>query len=42
VVHQDDLPRFKALDVVASMQPYHAIPSDAPSPDDVWSANLGP
>lgn len=42
VVHGDDLPRFAALDVVASMQPYHAIPLDAPSPDDVWSANLGP
>jgi predicted amidohydrolase YtcJ len=42
VVHPDDLPRFAALDVVASMQPYHAVPADAPSPDDVWSANLGP
>lgn len=42
VVHPDDLPRFRALGVVASMQPYHAVPSDAPSPDDVWSANLGP
>lgn len=42
VVHDDDLPRFRALDVVASMQPYHAVPSDAPSPDEAWSANLGP
>ncbi|MCO5168141.1 MAG: amidohydrolase [Planctomycetes bacterium] len=42
VVHPDDLPRFRALDVVASMQPYHAVPSDSPDPDDVWSANLGP
>lgn len=41
VVHPDDLPRFRALGVVASMQPYHAVPSDEPSPDDVWSANLG-
>lgn len=42
VVHPDDLPRFKALDVLASMQPYHSVPSDAASDDDVWSANLGP
>lgn len=42
VVHPDDLPRFEALAVVASMQPYHAVPSDEASEDDVWSANLGP
>lgn len=36
-----DVPRFGKLGVIASMQPYHAVPSDAPSPDDVWSANLG-
>lgn len=42
VVHPDDVPRFRKLGVVASMQPYHAVPSDAPDPDDVWSANLGP
>jgi predicted amidohydrolase YtcJ len=42
VLHPDDYPRFAALDVVASMQPYHAVPLDAPSQDDVWSANLGP
>lgn len=42
VVHPDDLPRFKALDVIASMQPYHSVPSDEASEDDVWSANLGP
>jgi predicted amidohydrolase YtcJ len=42
VVHPDDLPRFEALGVIASMQPYHAVPSDEASEDDVWSANLGP
>lgn len=36
-----DVPRFGRLGVIASMQPYHAVPSDAPSPDDAWSANLG-
>ncbi len=36
-----DVPRFGKLGVIASMQPYHSVPSDAPSPDDVWSANLG-
>lgn len=37
-----DMPRFKALGVVASMQPLHANPG-GPTPDDgVWSKNLGP
>ncbi len=34
-----DIPRFGTLGVVASMQPYHALPS--PTPGDVWSANIG-
>ncbi|MGE3274460.1 MAG: amidohydrolase [Vicinamibacterales bacterium] len=35
-----DIPRFAELGVVASMQPYHAVPVVGPS--DVWTANLGP
>ncbi|MGE0039626.1 MAG: amidohydrolase [Vicinamibacterales bacterium] len=35
-----DVPRFAELGVVASMQPYHAVPVVGPS--DVWTANLGP
>lgn len=36
-----DLPRFAALGVVASMQPFHANPfGDAPE-QGVWSANVG-
>lgn len=34
-----DIPRFGALNVIASMQPVHATPS--PEPGDVWSTNLG-
>lgn len=41
VIDAADLPRFKALDVVASMQPFHANPGgDAPD-DGPWSENLG-
>lgn len=36
-----DLPRFKALDTVASMQPLHAVPP-GPEGDGAWSRNLGP
>jgi predicted amidohydrolase YtcJ len=35
----DDIPRFGALGVVASMQPYHADPS--PNQRDVWAGNIG-
>jgi len=34
-----DVPRFKELDVVASLQPAHGVP---PADDDPWAANLGP
>jgi predicted amidohydrolase YtcJ len=39
VVHPDDLPRFKQLGVLGSVQPLHA-PPDA-GPDDVWPARAG-
>ncbi len=39
VIDPDDIGRFAALDVIASMQPYHAVPSDTPG--GVWSENLG-
>lgn len=43
VIDPADLPRLGRLDVVASMQPYHAVPSDeADEGTDAWSANLGP
>ena len=35
-----DIPRFAALGVIASMQPFHGVPS--PNQLDVWSANIGP
>ena len=35
-----DIPRFRRLGVVASMQPYHADPS--PNQIDVWAGNIGP
>jgi predicted amidohydrolase YtcJ len=38
-VTRADIPRFGALGVVASMQPYHADPS--PNQTDVWAGNLG-
>ena len=42
VIDPADLPRFRQLDVIASMQPFHANPG-GPTPDDgVWSKNLGP
>ena len=34
-----DIPRFGALGVIASMQPYHGSPT--PSQIDVWSRNIG-
>lgn len=39
VIHPDDLPRFRQLGVLGSMQPLHA-PPDA-GPDDVWPARAG-
>ena len=39
VIHPDDMPRFKQLGVIASMQPLHA-PFDA-GPADVWPARAG-
>ncbi len=39
VIHPDDLPRFAALGVIASMQPLHA-PADAGG-SDVWPARVG-
>jgi len=40
VIHPDDVPRFKELDVIASMQPIHSplTAKDA----DVWLARTGP
>jgi len=35
-----DIPRFGALGVIASMQPFHANPS--PNQIDVWAGNIGP
>jgi predicted amidohydrolase YtcJ len=35
-----DIPRFGKLGVVASIQPYHGLPSA--SPPDVWATNIGP
>lgn len=40
VVHADDLPRFKQLGVLPSMQPTHS-PMNF-SGEDVWSARVGP
>jgi predicted amidohydrolase YtcJ len=41
VLHKDDAKRFKALGVAASMQPFHAEPSDAPG-QGVWEKKVGP
>ncbi len=39
-IDRADIPRFGALGVIASQQPYHGTPVvDEP---DIWSANLGP
>jgi predicted amidohydrolase YtcJ len=40
VIDPADVGRFKALGVVASMQPFHADPS--PNQIDLWAANIGP
>ena len=40
VIHPDDLPRFRELGVIASMQPLHAPKTAYGS--DVWPARVGP
>jgi hypothetical protein len=40
VIHPDDLPRFKELDVIASMQPIHSPMTGQDA--DVWLARTGP
>ncbi len=42
VVHRDDLARFHALDVVASMQPLHADPGGVAPSEGAWTRNVGP
>jgi len=39
VLHPDDLPRFNALGVIASMQPLHAAIS---TPGQLWAQRVGP
>jgi len=41
VIDPADLPRFAALGVVASMQPFHANPFGDDPDSGVWSQNLG-
>lgn len=41
-LHPRDVARFRELGVVASMQPYHAVPPDDPSQPGTWAKNLGP
>ena len=38
LLHPDDLPRFRQLGVIASMQPLHAVIS---GPGQIWAANVG-
>ena len=40
VIHPDDMPRFKQLDVIASMQPSHSPMTGQDA--DVWLARTGP
>ena len=40
VIHPDDMPRFKGLDVIAAMQPIHSPMSAQEA--DVWLARTGP
>lgn len=42
VLNKVDLPRFAELGVVASMMPYHAMPTVEHVEDDVWAQNIGP
>jgi predicted amidohydrolase YtcJ len=39
VISEEDIPRFKQLGVIASMQPHHAPPSVHPG--DIWPARAG-
>jgi hypothetical protein len=39
VIHPDDLPRFKELEVIASMQPLHSPPSV--DDGDIWQFRVG-
>ena len=39
-IHPDDIPRFAALGVIASMQPLHATPDQ--NNESVWQRNAGP
>ena len=41
VVQPRDRARFRALDVVASMQPMHAVPTGAEPDLGIWSRNVG-
>ena len=41
VLNPKDAPRFKALDVVASMQPFHANPFGDEPETGPWAENLG-
>ncbi len=41
VLAPENAPRFAALDVTASVMPFHATPEDVPGAD-VWSQKLGP
>lgn len=41
LIDAQDLPRFKTLDVTASMQPLHAASGEANSNSGAWSQNLG-
>jgi predicted amidohydrolase YtcJ len=41
LLHKDDAARFKALDVVASMQPFHANPFGDEPETGPWAENLG-
>lgn len=41
VLHKDDVARFAALDVVASMQPFHANPFGDTPETGPWAENLG-
>lgn len=42
LVHPDDLPRFHALQVAASMQPMHGMPAGKDPDAGPWPQNVGP
>jgi predicted amidohydrolase YtcJ len=41
LIHQEDVPRFAGLSVIASMQPAH-VPLQTPDDPDIWPARVGP